>query len=203
MFVLSLLAIATVATQTASAGPITYQINDYPAKESGYKISGSITTDGTIGTLASSHVTAWTWTLSDSTGSTVYGTASSTDSGTGIFERGTVTASATQITMTPTAEGYNQFDLYNGVLLANNGIYLSWYRSPTNGDDFSAAYDTQIFDSSSPSSPGLALPDLNTWVIATVASPPAAVPEPSTFALLGLGGIGFVVRTLRRRRVTF
>ena len=72
----SLLLITAVSYSGAQAGSITYQINDYPAVENGFKISGSITTDGTIGALSQSDITAWTWTLSDSTGSTVYGTVS-------------------------------------------------------------------------------------------------------------------------------
>jgi hypothetical protein len=42
----------------ASASSITYNILDMPANQSGFTVSGTITTDGVIGNLANSNITA-------------------------------------------------------------------------------------------------------------------------------------------------
>ena len=53
-----------VSANIAEAGAITYAIENYPADQEGYTFSGTITTDGVIGGLASSDIVSWSWTIS-------------------------------------------------------------------------------------------------------------------------------------------
>jgi hypothetical protein len=46
----------------AHADPL-YQLNNYPALQNGWTLTGSITTDGTIGTLTTADIVAWQWTV--------------------------------------------------------------------------------------------------------------------------------------------
>ena len=71
------------AARTAEAGAIIYAIQNYPADQDGYTLSGTITTDGVIGGLAASDIVSWSWTISYPGESPV--TFSSSDPQTGIF----------------------------------------------------------------------------------------------------------------------
>jgi hypothetical protein len=210
---MSLLLITAASFSAAQASSIEYLINDYPALEAGYKISGSFTTDGTIGGLSAGNITAWTWTLSNSSGSTVYGTLSNANSW--IEINSNVNASSTQITISPT---FNMFD-YNSLSIQGptNGLgaFTAWRRAgpdmmpdPSNPmgniitpaqDTFQGHYYQHGFFAQSNNPPGLTLTDVNNWVVASVATPPASVPEPSTFVAAVLGGLGLIVNNRLRR----
>jgi hypothetical protein len=60
-----LLALALFAACTAQAAPITYQVNRTIGTGS---VVGSLTTDGTIGVLASSNILSWSFTIDDGIG---------------------------------------------------------------------------------------------------------------------------------------
>src|SRR5438128_2725742 len=48
----------------ASAATITYTIQNYANQQNGWTLSGTITTDGTIGALLDSNIQSWNWTIS-------------------------------------------------------------------------------------------------------------------------------------------
>jgi hypothetical protein len=48
-------------TATTKGGSIVYNLQSYPDLQNGYTVSGTITTDGTIGTLTSANITAWSF----------------------------------------------------------------------------------------------------------------------------------------------
>ncbi|MCY2967735.1 MAG: hypothetical protein NT069_29580, partial [Planctomycetota bacterium] len=154
-------------------------------------ISGSITTDGTLGSLSTGNFTAWTWTLS--TGSTVHGTVASTDAGTGMSLFGTVTATATDITIGQAPDfGFNSLGFINNNLSSQNGVSLKYIRSgnlpPFDPafDLFTASYISETFFATNNNPPGLALPSVTT--------------EPSTWVIAAMGGLGVVFHGLRRRK---
>ena len=72
------LAVLVAAVSNAWANDITYSIDNYPADQNGWTITGTITTDGTIGPLVSNNVISWAWTIEN--GTQTYN-ASSTDQG--------------------------------------------------------------------------------------------------------------------------
>ena len=79
----------------------------------------------------------------------------------------------------------------------NGGVRLDEYKIvlPV---AFNSASLTDIILNSNANTGGLGEPFL---AAATVTGPLSAVPEPSSFALLGLGGIGTAIAAYRRRRI--
>ena len=74
------LAAVVIFPVISAAGPITYTLNDYPALENGYHLSGHITTDGTTGVWTTNHITSWEFAITNSLG-TVIVNVQSTDPG--------------------------------------------------------------------------------------------------------------------------
>jgi hypothetical protein len=89
-FAAAAVAMLIAAARTAEAGAITYAIQNYPADQEGYTLSGTITTDGVIGGLAASDIVSWSWTISYPGEPPV--TFSSSDPQTGIILDGSVLA---------------------------------------------------------------------------------------------------------------
>ena len=105
----------------ANANPIEYKLVDNAAN--GYSISGTITTDGTIGAIGVSHILDWTYSVVGP----VSWTSSLSDPGATTTDFGapaTVIASSTSITMT----GFDQF-----FALAGSGTFLPQYRYESGG----------------------------------------------------------------------
>jgi len=67
-----------VMTTNAASAPLTYWLTNFGSLQNGWTVTGHITTDGTIGTLGQSNITAWDYTATDG-GSTF--TGASTTSG--------------------------------------------------------------------------------------------------------------------------
>ncbi len=70
------LLIAFLAFPAAVSADMTYILNSFAADQNGWTLTGSITTDGTIGVLAKSDFVSWTWTVTEGSSSSTY---SSTD----------------------------------------------------------------------------------------------------------------------------
>ena len=49
--------------RTTRAGQITYDLQNYPADQNGHTLSGTITTDGTIGTILGQNIVSWNVTI--------------------------------------------------------------------------------------------------------------------------------------------
>ncbi len=179
-------------TQVGRAGDITYNIQSYDSLQNGFTLSGTITTDGTLGVLASSDIASWTFTITKGSFSS---TMNSTDPGT-LAALSNVTATATQILLPPpsSATDFNLFELTN---TAGEGLVYDQNPQPlgfpyyvgstpdTQGNSFFCWFD------STPPPPSLGG---TTWVI-------AQVPEPASLTLALLGGACVAVfeRTRRRR----
>jgi hypothetical protein len=178
-------------------GPITYHIQNYAALQNGYTLSGTITTDGTLGVLASSDIASWTFTVTKGSFSS---TMNSTDPGTSAA-LSNLTATATQILLPPplSATDFNFFNLTN---TAGQGLVYNQNPQPLGVFPFYVAstpdnHGNPYWFDSTPPPPSLGG---TTWVIAQVSQAPT-VPEPASLTLALLGGACVAVfeRTRRRR----
>ena len=105
---LLVMAVLVLRVSAAQAGPITYDIVDYPALESGGSVSGFITTNGTIGSDdPSSIVTSWQVTVSGPFGFTLSSAAGDT-----LGFLGDVITTPTQIQLSDLdANGYGAIEM--------------------------------------------------------------------------------------------
>lgn len=164
-----------------NAGLITYSIQNYPADQNGANVSGTITTDGTIGNLSAGDILSWSWTITPA-GGTAF-TFSSTEGTSRLYVSGSVVASPSEITIAEPSLGYEnafEFMAYGGG--------ADYYRN-----DFTDFYSAEnVWFTYNPSMGGT-----DPWVIA-VAS--AAVPEPSSLTLAGLAVLSGLAHGLARTR---
>jgi hypothetical protein len=173
---------------------LVYYLNNTPAYQNGWSLSGSITTDGTIGAITTANVESWTWTITQNGASYTYSDASPFyDFVVGNY----VEATSTQILLlVPPVDSdpaaYLQLrsgDYYQGIptlswLIPPDDVL--WYGNGGNTDRFWAYV-------------GSIAPDTS-WVIATAQS----VPEPSSFVYFGIGGLtclGYARSIWRGRKV--
>jgi len=186
-----------LALASASAGEITYNIVNSPVDQTGstlhggsgtWTVTGTITTDGTIGTLSTSDITAWAFTLES--GSLSY-SASSTDAGTFTSVDGGIAASSTALTFTPLT--VDSPEIFAGFTMQDGGIFIS-YSSINFGGHVTSSYMGYGFDANPPT--GLGDP---AWTIATINTPPSSIPEPASVISASLG-LGLILGCVARRR---
>jgi hypothetical protein len=187
------LSLACCSATNCMGGSIVYNIQNYAYLQNGFTLSGTITTDGTIGTLTSADITAWSFSV---TGPMSY-QLTSQNPGAFLFVSN-LTASSTALSLAHT----NTIGLIEGLTLVGPQLTafptLSYQRIP--GADVYTSFGDQGANSWSdfaPSPPGLSLGG-STWIIATTAT----IPEPGTLTLTLLGGacIGAVQWMQRCRR---
>lgn len=191
------------------AAPITYTFVDNSGFQSGHTLSGSITTDGTIGNLANQNILNWNWTITNYATSAVAMTGSNANSFESDTQLAIVIASATQITMmqsppTGAASGSNLllfgplgYVLWQRVTVdGNTGLpadrYLAEYLSPDTIEDNNRILWNNRADSATLS---LKSNPSGAWVIAEA----SAVPELSTHCLI-FSGLIFAAVAVRRRK---
>ena len=187
--VLSALTSALAMIGQASAGSITYNILDMPANQSGFTVSGTITTDGVIGNLANSDITAWSVTISQGANTETF-----TSSGGGpivnILNNLVATPSEIYLPPADNVAIANDFELLSvpSIPMPIEIDQIRWVNSPQPIYMAQVNFASALAWNTSPPVAG------TNWVIAT-----AAVPEPSTLALGGIAAFaGLGVRARRR-----
>jgi PEP-CTERM motif len=174
--VLAVLALFALATGDASAGSITYNIVNMPEYQGGYTVTGTITTDGTIGDVLG-HITAWNIQFG---GATLSSTSGISEIGPSVG----VMASATELYLAqPQSELV--FDGYDPSDFKLDAV-IGWQL---NGS--STEFAIQLGEDQGPVLYPGPTPNPN-WVIAT-----ASVPEPSTLIMLGIATVCFVAYSRR------
>jgi hypothetical protein len=179
------LAAAVLGLMAGAAGQaeadLTYSLVNDSTDQSGWRLSGDITTDGKIGNIAQSDILSWQLTMSR--GTTSY-TVSSADAGSAVDPARSATATATGISF----DASNDQFLFSG---DNGNTRIDWGFSSY----FGAVGRTYLWLASQPTG----FPSSGDWTIATA----SAVPEPSTMlpaAIASLLGLGFAWRHRRGRR---
>jgi len=170
----------------ASAGSITYHILDFPAYQNGFNVTGTITTDGTIGNLSASNITSWSVTVSQGGASETF---TSNDSGAFVVIENTLVATSTGLYLPPTSD-YSTQNLLE-LLSAPQGAHIideiHWSNSFTpfylGSFNFAPTAWNTVPDAFSGKN----------WVIATV-------PEPSSLALFSIAVVGGPVLARRRSK---
>ncbi|MGO9923499.1 MAG: PEP-CTERM sorting domain-containing protein [Isosphaeraceae bacterium] len=169
---------------------ITYNLQSYPTQQSGLTLSGTITTDGAIGTsLSSADITNWDIIISGAAGYPLT-TANSSANLLGGF----TTTALGQIEFAKPTTNTNTGIVFESVTTL---AFIEWVRSPSsNGDLYEAGAGTGSSLWETPN-PGTALGG-DPWVIAQAQS----VPEPGslTLALLGSACLAVVHWTRRCSR---
>jgi hypothetical protein len=177
-------------------GSITYNIQNYPALQNGYTLTGTITTDGNLGIISNTDITAWNYTITQ--GPNIIYQETSTAHGSFVGDGSTLSATATQLTFP--SQSVLSFGLAlnnssdNSTLLWElpntiiNGVSGGWYYifysntlTPAN------LWNTNGTSANQPTTP---------WLIAST-----SVPEPAslTLALLAGGCVAVFERPRRRR----
>ena len=177
-----------ILADSSKAGQITYSLQNYAADQNGSTLTGSITTDGNLGTLTAADIVAWTWTVSPPVGAP-FTQSSGPGIGTTIEN---LIATDTQLLLPELQTEHSEIFLGSG----DSGSGLLVYRREENNAVF--LYGAQ------PSLPGTgfwltANPEMggtDPWVIGVATS---SVPEPSGVVLASLGFTGLLLaRTWRR-----
>ena len=176
------------AAHIAEAGQITYSLQNYAADQAGSTLTGSITTDGNLGTLTAADIVAWTWTVTPPVGSPF-----TQSSGPGINTTiENLFATDTQLLLPNRKVNTRRSSSDSG----DSGSGLLEYRREENNAIF--LYGAQ------PSLPGTGfwltdnpgMGGTDPWVIGVATS---SVPEPSGVVLVSLGITGLLLaRTWRR-----
>ncbi len=192
-------------------GDITYQLVNNPAYQSGWTLSGSITTDGTLGAISTTDIMSWTWTATNA-GGTFTITGSSTIPIIDYTYAVTLQATASELTIPYSTSAALQL-FYTPPAWPSPGTEiwgLTWYGGqlpPSPTDQHPTYYGDDLFVYQ-PTPPYLPLEDYgwdnllpppngpnDTYVIATTAS----VPEPSTIVIAGLAGVCGIAYCLARK----
>lgn len=177
-----------------SAVSITYNLQSYNAVQNGATLSGSITTDGSGGTLTAAKILGWQFTITTLTDTF---TGSSANAGaTATVAGGHVYADATHIYMPITGNTSNRSLLLKDAFTGNE---ILWSRYPY-GDNYEAKHNSTFLwnQGSAFSSGGLALPTFDAMVVAVLAPAATIVPEPTSLTLMGISIVSLA--SMRRRR---
>jgi len=186
------LAAATIAMllvpSISEAGPITYVLQNYAADQNGSTLTGSVTTDGNLGTLTSADIVSWSWTISAPLGPplTVSGSTIGSHAGANLL------IATTQQLLLSEGGNLNPAEFFlRGPAAAEDS--LAWVRDPSENVYYSynSSASSYIWDTSNPGMGGT-----DPWVIGVSG---ASVPEPASVTLLGLGITGLLVRAWRRQ----
>ena len=173
------------AAHIAEAGQITYSLQNYAADQAGSTLTGSITTDGNLGTLTAADIVSWTWTVTPPVGATVHliGIGSRQHRSKSHRHRHAASTFRTPDSKlrAPALVGQNANLEYRRDRL-HDGVPDQYIGSP-GVVNFWATNNPQMGGT-------------DPWLIGVAAS---SVPEPSGAVLLGLGITGFVVAGARRR----
>ena len=166
---------AVISPCPAKAG--SYNIVNYPTDQNGHNVFGTITTDGTLGTLAANNIISWSVTIDGTTFTNTDPNAETLVLGTGL------NATLTSITLAEAATGLVndlQFEINN---LGVTSPSIDWHRSPSAvpsvNTDF---YDGSIAEANTWFTLNPSMGGTNPWLI-------AAVPEPSTGLLASIGAV--------------
>ena len=173
----------------SQAGQITYSIQNYAADQNGSTLSGSVTTDGNLGTLTSADIVAWTWTVTPPAGPPL--TLS------GVTSTVSLLMATDQQLLLPIGENNaipSEFFLVGPV--GSSTAQLEYFRpSVGQGDSIYSAANGNLASAywitDNPEMGGT-----DPWVVGVAAS---SVAEPSGVVLVGLGITGFIVAGARRR----
>jgi hypothetical protein len=183
---LSLLSILSLAPES-QGGPIVYNFDSYPSFQNGYTLTGTITTDGTLGTILPSDLLSWNFTAT---------LGSSTISGSSTDPWATAGWLAAEATSTQFIFTLLPVDV-NLMGFSGSGFALNYLLNDLSGSDGYSLTGGEMtyWDTVEPVPPGFSLGNNPVgWVI-------ASVPEPGTLMLgsLGLAGIAATHRARRRR----
>jgi len=198
----SLSLVLTFCHSPARGSSITYNLQSYLPLQNGYTLSGTITTDGTIGTLTSSDITAWSFEFTLGSASSGFASGPSSSSA---YVTGLIATDSALILPQPSGGG-SVDDLELSALSQYALVY--WSRHGTNSpgvsgdlyvaDDDALINSGNLWEASNANSnaPGISLGGINPWIIATT----AAVPEPGSLTLALLGTLCLAVGEWTRRR---
>jgi hypothetical protein len=158
-----------LVSQTTNAAT-TYTIQNYQADQNGATVTGTITTDGTLGVITVANILKWTWTIS------AHGLSSFTlsSSDPGAATSGCFVATSTNLTLPKPLPGvYCNSLLLSDVLNYPNVGELLWARIPISGGE---KYGGQIPNPSGTgnviwSTVNPAMGGTDPWVIASVQGP--------------------------------
>lgn len=208
--IVALTAICCSLFSGLQSAPITYTFVDNAAFQSGHTLSGSITTDGTIGNLANQNILNWNWTITNTATSAVLSTGDNSNPLESDTQVGLASASATQITMMQ-PQGTNGSNA--ALSLFGQLGYVMWQRisagnalSPLPVDRYLAEYfaadgntdngGMRWNNRAEGNTLSLASNPDGGWVIAEV----SAVPELSTYCLI-FSGLTLALVSVRRRNI--
>ena len=183
LIVICLLAVNAAPT---FAAPITYNIVEHPALQNGHTLTGSITTDGTLGPLDPSNIVSW---IVDVDGPLSFTLSSDNPSAycdlNPYHDYVIATEDSIELVM-----DVSYFELLDGdykprVYWGTSGGFVNYLAYDSLGNE---AWNIFVDNFTA------------TWTIATAESN-CAVPEPSTFALLSIGLLSIGGYATRKRKV--